>query len=287
MKWVILALVLLSGCVTGWTVPEEQGSVGVLFCDKVNCSSALERSFRGPSCAFYNAGEALLEWLREANARLVVDGDHPVSGAVVERGWGLMHNKFCVSGSRVWTGSWNPAQRMSVPNNVVIIESPTIASAFSAEFDELSSGVFHGGKPGPSKVLLSGNLVEAYFCPEDKCQKQVLRVLSSAEDSIYFMTFSFTDDEIGDLLVEKRSEGVEVSGVFDPRQGKYSEYEKLKEVSVVKSVHHKVFIVDESVVITGSYNPSKNGNTRNDENVVIIHNAVVAREFLEEFERFI
>ena len=36
-------------------------------------------------------------------------------------------------------------------------------------------------------------------------------------------------------------------------------------------MHHKVFIIDEEIVITGSFNPSKNADTRNDENILIIN----------------
>ena len=48
-------------------------------------------------------------------------------------------------------------------------------------------------------------------------------------------------------------------------------------------MHHKVFIIDEEVVITGSMNPSKGGDTRNDENVLIIKDKEIARVFMEEY----
>jgi phosphatidylserine/phosphatidylglycerophosphate/cardiolipin synthase-like enzyme len=54
-------------------------------------------------------------------------------------------------------------------------------------------------------------------------------------------------------------------------------------------MHHKVFIIDagreDAVVILGSYNPTKNGNTRNDENLLIIHELSIAQQFHEEFVR--
>lgn len=280
--WIVLFMVL--ACAPA--IPSEEGRIEVLFCDKVNCTArlnALAGADSGLQCAFYNPGPVV----PAIRGGLVVDGSHPETGAVVERGRGLMHNKFCVSDGVVWTGSWNPAQGMSVPNNVVFVESQVLADAFQAEFDELSDGVFHGGRKGPGRVLLNGHLVEAFFCPEDNCQEQVLRVLEAADESIFFMTFAFTDDAIGSLVNEKQKAGIDVRGVFDPRKNKYSEYEKLKDWSVVAPVHHKVFIIDKRVVVTGSYNPSKNGNTRNDENLVIIHDESVAELFLEEFRQFI
>ncbi len=35
----------------------------------------------------------------------------------------------------------------------------------------------------------------------------------------------------------------------------------------------------------GSFNPTKNGDTDNDENILIIHDAAIAKKFVEEFNR--
>jgi phosphatidylserine/phosphatidylglycerophosphate/cardiolipin synthase-like enzyme len=50
-------------------------------------------------------------------------------------------------------------------------------------------------------------------------------------------------------------------------------------------MHHKVFIIDEQIVVTGSYNFSRSAEERNDENILVIYNTDIAREFLKEFER--
>jgi len=44
-------------------------------------------------------------------------------------------------------------------------------------------------------------------------------------------------------------------------------------------------IVDESIVIVGSYNFTNSAETRNDENLLIIYNEKIASLFLEEFKR--
>ena len=51
------------------------------------------------------------------------------------------------------------------------------------------------------------------------------------------------------------------------------------------SMHHKVLIIDEQVVVTGSYNFSQSAKTRNDENTLIIHSEEIAALYLEEFDR--
>jgi phosphatidylserine/phosphatidylglycerophosphate/cardiolipin synthase-like enzyme len=50
-------------------------------------------------------------------------------------------------------------------------------------------------------------------------------------------------------------------------------------------MHHKVFIIDERIVITGSYNFSASAETTNDENVVILFNPAIAAQYLGEFQR--
>lgn len=285
MKYAILCL-LLTSCITGLFagIPEETGSIEVFFCDKVDCAAIFaEKASNAQSidCAMYHADKGFFDSAK--NARFVVDEEHSLPGAVKEHGGGLMHNKFCIIDNFVWTGSWNPSQAMTIPNNVVFIQSSTLANAYKSEFDELFKGKFHGGNSEPGLVRFNGNITEAYFCPEDDCQKRVLEVLKTAEKSIHFMTYSFTDDSIGDLLLEK-SRNLEVKGVFDPRKDKYSEYDKLKDLSKIKKVHHKVFIVDSDTVVTGSYNPTKNADENNDENIIIIRDSNVAMLFEKEFE---
>jgi len=50
-------------------------------------------------------------------------------------------------------------------------------------------------------------------------------------------------------------------------------------------MHHKVLIIDRQIVVTGSYNFSRNAEERNDENILVIYNTDIAEAFLEEFAR--
>ncbi len=48
-------------------------------------------------------------------------------------------------------------------------------------------------------------------------------------------------------------------------------------------MHHKTFIIDQETVITGSFNPTGGGDKRNDENVLIITDKNIAKEFMDEY----
>ena len=142
-----------------------------------------------------------------------------------------------------------------------------------------------------SFVKDSGN-ISVYFCPENECADKVVKELRKAEGGIYFMTYSFTHTGIANSLLLKMQDGVEVKGVFEKRQqSKYSKFDVLDyQGADVRfdgnkyTMHHKVFIIDNETVITGSFNPTKNADENNDENVLIIKDKEVAKLYLEEFE---
>jgi phosphatidylserine/phosphatidylglycerophosphate/cardiolipin synthase-like enzyme len=210
---------------------------------------------------------------------------------------GLMHNKFCVlDGKAVWTGSFNPTKRGNYHNNnnVVFYQSQLLAANYEAEFQEMWNGVFgKGDRTEHPEMTINGNKIESYFCPEDWCSNKVIYALQEAEESIYFMTFSFTHDEVGEQVLERAAAGVDVRGVFEKSQNnEYLEYYKFIDAGLNvrwdgngANMHHKVFIIDSEIVVTGSFNPSNNADKRNDENVLIIHDAEVAALFVEEFEK--
>ena len=108
------------------------------------------------------------------------------------------------------------------------------------------------------------------------------------------MAFSFTDYPLADAMIQRNLHGVDVAGVFEAF-GSETEAAELRtlfcgEVPVRQDgnggfLHHKVIIVDERYVITGSLNFSTRAETTNDENVIIIDNPDIAKLYIEEFER--
>jgi phosphatidylserine/phosphatidylglycerophosphate/cardiolipin synthase-like enzyme len=210
---------------------------------------------------------------------------------------GLMHNKFCVlDGKAVWTGSFNPTQRGNYHNNnnAIFYHSKNLAESYEAEFNEMWSGTFgKGDRSEHTEFVINGNDVEVYFCPEDWCANKLIYALQDAESSIYFMTFSFTHDDVGTQVLEKADAGVDIRGVFEKSQNnKYLEYPKFVNAGLdvrwdgnSANMHHKVFVIDNKTVVTGSFNPSQNGDRRNDENLLIIHDSSVAAKYAAEFEK--
>lgn len=213
----------------------------------------------------------------------------------------IMHNKFTVV-DREWvsTGSWNytDGDTYRLNNSMIIINSRDLAANYTTEFAKM----FEKRQFGPTKdkalpnplVTISGTRVETCFAAQGKCGAKIIDTIATSRQSVHFMAFSFTSDPIEEAMVARSKAGVQVSGVFETTgsQTPFSAYGKLKAAGLPVytdgspwAMHHKVIIIDERIVIFGSYNFSDNADTQNDENLLIIDNPDIARAFKAEFER--
>jgi phosphatidylserine/phosphatidylglycerophosphate/cardiolipin synthase-like enzyme len=216
-----------------------------------------------------------------------------------ERG-ALMHNKFWIFDNKtVWTGSTNITANGNFRNNnnVLVIDSSEVAAIYEREFVEMWNGEF--GPTSTSTVqdqrtVIDGTSVQVLFAAEDEVATQLIPLIENAQNSIRFMAFSFTHDGIGEAVLARAKAGVDTQGIFETR-GSETEYSELTALYCAKvpvrqdgnpgTFHHKVFIIDEQLVATGSLNFSDNADESNDENVVVVTNRDIATQYLQEFER--
>jgi phosphatidylserine/phosphatidylglycerophosphate/cardiolipin synthase-like enzyme len=217
---------------------------------------------------------------------------------------GLMHNKFVIiDGSEVWMGSMNltTSGTYADNNNLLRIRSTQIAENYTVEFNEMYEKGFFGpdtvaDTPNPD-VTIDGIEVENYFSPDDGVAKRLAQLLRGAKSSIYFMAYSFTVDDFGEILIDKQLDGLTVAGIMEEEQIKSNqgtEYDPFIEAGLQVYVdgnegqmHHKVFIIDQEIVVTGSYNFSASAEQRNDENIIIIHDPRLAALYVAEFQRLL
>jgi phosphatidylserine/phosphatidylglycerophosphate/cardiolipin synthase-like enzyme len=108
------------------------------------------------------------------------------------------------------------------------------------------------------------------------------------------MAFSFTDYPLAKAMIDRAASGVDVAGVFE-KVGSETQYAELRTLHCAgvpvrqdgnpSFLHHKVIVVDQRFVITGSLNFSTSAEESNDENVIIIDNPEIASLYIQEFER--
>jgi phosphatidylserine/phosphatidylglycerophosphate/cardiolipin synthase-like enzyme len=213
----------------------------------------------------------------------------------------FMHNKFWVFDRQiVWTGSTNITKSgiYAQNNNVIIIRSPELANIYEREFDEMWNGQFGATSPSTlseQSINVQGTPIQVIFTSENPAlEPAIIPLVQSAQSSVYFMAFSFTDYPLADAMIQRHLRGVDVAGIFETF-GSETDAAELRtlfcaDVPVRQDgnkgfLHHKVIIVDERYVVTGSLNFSTRAETTNDENVIIIDNPEIARLYVEEFER--
>jgi phosphatidylserine/phosphatidylglycerophosphate/cardiolipin synthase-like enzyme len=226
------------------------------------------------------------------NAGILVVGDEDPDS---------MHNKFLIIDRyEVWTGSMNYTltDAYGNRNNLVRLRSSELAENYEAEFEEMfSQRLFGAHSPSNTpnrEVEIDTVIVENCFAPEDGALSRLVELINGAEESIYFLTYSFTTDELAEAVLSAKARGVEIQGVMDRGQAANAggEFDHLVENGIdvhldgeEGNMHNKVLIIDGKIVVTGSYNFSANAEKRNDENLLVIHATEVASVYMEEFRR--
>jgi phosphatidylserine/phosphatidylglycerophosphate/cardiolipin synthase-like enzyme len=223
----------------------------------------------------------------------------------------------------VWTGSLNLTDAdeygVNAAQNVIEIQDQALAKAYTIEFNEMwgSDGDvpdFNQSRFGPRKLdntphkfVINNSPVELYFCPSDQATSKIVNAINFADFEIYFCIFAFTRIDVEQAMYEKffNLNGFAIRGVFDSSQltdpssqylpmhgqGEYA-WNSPSDVWLDQEsglLHHKYMIIDahhlnsDPIVITGCQNWSGAAETRNDENTLIIHNALIANQYLQEF----
>ena len=212
----------------------------------------------------------------------------------------LMHDKFWIFDREwVWTGSTNITVNgiFKQNNNVIALRSTRLAEIYEREFDEMWNGQFGPRSPSTvdqQSVTVNNTPVSVLFASEDGVLGRIIPYVEKAQSSVRFLAFSFTDYPLAKAMIDRAGAGVDVAGVFE-KVGSETEFAELRTLHCggvpvrqdgnPSFLHHKLIVVDERIVITGSLNYSTNAEESNDENVIIIDNPEIAALYIQEFER--
>ena len=124
-----------------------------------------------------------------------------------------------------------------------------------------------------SEVLIeeSGKPIEVYFCPGDDCEQRVVELVNSGKSSIYCAFFDIDLEELISVL-DKKSRQIDVKLVIDG-DNYFNQTKGIPLVIDDKSQlsHNKFCVIDGKTILTGSFNPTINGNKKNNNNLVIVN----------------
>ena len=135
---------------------------------------------------------------------------------------------------------------------------------------------------------------EVYFSLSDNPQKEIIKNINQAETFINIAMYIFTDREIALPLIKARERGVKVRLYLDQDQVdyKYSQSRFLVQKGIKTRIstnnyimHNKFAIIDNRILLTGSYNWTFSANNRNDENLMVIDDPEIIARYQNQFER--
>ncbi|MBZ0199598.1 MAG: T9SS type A sorting domain-containing protein [Ignavibacteriaceae bacterium] len=230
---------------------------------------------------------------------------------------GIMHNKFFVFDAKdsipnndwIWTGSWNvTSSETSWKNNVVEINDPTIAAAFTTEFEEMwgsstnipnsTNAKFGNFKTDntPHSFTIGGKPVNLFFSPSDATTSKIINAVNTSNHQIYFGLYTFTRSDIQTVIRNRYDIGVNVRGLIDQINSLGSQFQTLQQYADVfqnngATLHSKYALIDPSytdsnpITITGSHNWSNSAENNNDENTLFIYDVYTANQYMQEFKK--
>jgi len=142
----------------------------------------------------------------------------------------------------------------------------------------------------------------------------IAQTLSRSQKTVELALFVLSEQQLADLLENQQKKGVTIKALIDPEFAyrPYSEGLDLLGVEVTQKcraeannnpwsvpletvgipnlpkgdkLHHKMGIVDQNLVITGSHNWSDAANRLNDETLLILNNPLINAHYQREFEQ--
>jgi hypothetical protein len=137
---------------------------------------------------------------------------------------------------------------------------------------------------------------EAYF---EKIRSQIIPLLKEASKEVLVAMAWFTSNELFSELLNCLKRGVRVELVLLDSPINFMEYAPdFNEFinagghlhiasSELGLMHNKFCVIDNKMVITGSYNWTYYAETRNKENILVTDNKKVSNQFIQEFNKLI
>lgn len=217
----------------------------------------------------------------------------------------IFHQKFIVrDGDDLLTGSTNftPTGTHNNLNHIVIVKDEKVARIYSREFREIQHGHFgkldEGHDAAPNDVEVSNVPIRVLFAPDHNPEMEIMKQMLKARKRIDFAIFTFAKSSgIDDTMIYMLENGMPIRGAFDARSGAQdwaalpalkahgAELYKVPPGNGVGKLHHKLMVLDDEVVIAGSFNYTGPANMLNDENIIILGDLDTQSNIQKEAQR--
>ncbi|NTH25645.1 phospholipase D family protein [Agrobacterium rhizogenes] len=158
-------------------------------------------------------------------------------------------------------------------------------SAFALLVLLMVSGSVFAGQPVSAKLSVC-------FTPAEQCEGRIVDAIDRARTSIRVQAYVFTSLPIIHALQRAAVRGVEVLAILDKvNDRRYSGATLLEAAGIPVWIdfepaiaHSKIIVIDDHLVIGGSYNYTASAQKRNAENVTFTESREIAREYLGNWD---
>lgn len=151
----------------------------------------------------------------------------------------------------------------------------------------------------------NGRICSALFAPDHSLRAALRHLIKHEQESISVAVFAFTDGPIARELIQAHKRGVKIELMTDPTclRSQHQKIDSLREAGIPiyvykselskgpSSIMHNKFAIfsksiqDKTILWTGSFNFTKSGSDFNQENVLVLDDAKIIKQYADQFER--
>lgn len=133
--------------------------------------------------------------------------------------------------------------------------------------------------------------VDVCFVPAESCVTRIVAAIDAAETQIRVQAYGFTARPVLDALLRAKDRGVDVAALLD-RSNERGRHPGLSAMvggipvwidTVTGIAHIKAIMIDQRLVIGGSYNYTASAERRNVEDVTFTRSPDIAERFLTDW----
>lgn len=133
----------------------------------------------------------------------------------------------------------------------------------------------------------------AYFSPGFECQQAIISAINNAQHAIKICVFTISDDQITAAILQAFERKIPIKLLTDNEKllDAGSDIRQLAQQGLdIRTdntryhMHHKFALIDNEILITGSYNWTRSAAMYNHENIIVSSNKTLVADFLKQFD---
>lgn len=191
----------------------------------------------------------------------------------------LKINKYILSSIFILLSSCSQTEDFNNVNNVKTFNIPSVPQGSDPNFLTFFSDTYDG---------LSENAQNNELNPD----KQFIKTLQEAKESIDICAYVIDSMTIADSIIEAHNKGIKVRIVVNSETNNTESMIKIKNSGIpivddngrTALMHNKFAIIDKNIVWTGSFNFTDSASWKHSDNAIKISNTFLARNYISEFE---